>query len=78
MFVDLLQFETDCVQPYTELVKQQCSPIGSFADQGEEQVRGADVFVVEADGFHVGQIQDSPGGVAKGVAHGCLLWSRAE
>ena len=66
---ELFDFEADLAQVDVEVLEHVGGDAAAFLDQAQQHVLGADVFVVEALGFLVGQLHDFAGAVGKSFVH---------
>ena len=77
----LLDLQTDLAQIDVEVLQHVGGHPAPLFDQAQEDVLGADIFVIEPLGLLVGQLHDLPGAVSKSLVHGCSpqrfpLWAR--
>ena len=64
---DLFDFEADLAEVDVEVLQDVGGDARAFLDQAQQDVLGADVFVVEALGLLVGQLHDLAGPVGKAL-----------
>ncbi len=69
---ELLDFEADLAQIDVEVLQHVGRNAAALFDQSQQDVLGADVFVVEALGLLVGQLHHLAGAVGESFVH-CLL-----
>ena len=69
-------FQADLAQVDVQVLQNVGADAAAFLDQTQQDVLGADVFVIEALGFLVGQGHDFAGAVGKSFKHVHLLVGR--
>ena len=67
---ELFDFEADLAQIDVEVLEHVGGDAAAFLDQAQQDVLGADVFVVEPLRLLVGQLHDLAGAVGKSFVHG--------
>ena len=66
---ELFDLQADLAEIDVEVLQHVGRHAAAFLDQAQQDVLGADVFVVEPLGFLVGQLHDFPGAVGKSLVH---------
>ena len=66
---ELLDLQADLAQIDVEVLQHVGRDAAAFLDQAQQDVLGADVFVVEPLGLLVGQLHDLAGAVGKSLVH---------
>src|SRR5262249_49517295 len=66
---DLLDLQTDLAEVDVEVLQDVGGNAGALLDEAQQDVLGADVFVVEALGLLVGQLHHLAGAVGKAFIH---------
>ena len=66
----LFDFEADFAYVDVQVLQDIGRHAAAFLDQAQQDVLGADVFMVEALGFLVGQLQDLAGAIGESFVHG--------
>ena len=74
---ELLDLEADLPQVDVQVLQHVGRHPAAFLDQAQQDVLGADVFVVEPLGLLVGQLHDLAGAVGKSFVHETLRCSAA-
>ena len=74
---ELFDFQADLAQIDVEVLENVGGDAGAFFDQAQQDVFGADVFVVEALRFLVGELHHLAGSVRETFIHGTLFPSQA-
>ena len=74
---ELLDFEADLAQIDVEVLQHVGRHAAAFFDQAQQDVLGADVFVVEALGLLIGQLHHLAGTVGKSFVHFHLRCNRS-
>ena len=74
---ELFDFEADFAQIDVEVLQHVGRDAAAFLDQAQQHVLGADVFVVEALRFLVGQLHDLAGTIGKSFVHVSVLSSKS-
>ena len=72
---ELFDLQADLAQIDVEVLQHVGRHAAAFLDQAQQDVLGADVFVVEPLGLLVGQLHDLPGAVGKSFVHVSVLSS---
>ena len=74
---ELLDLQADLAQVDVEVLQHVGGDAGAFLDQAQQDVLGADVFVVEALGLLIGQLHHLAGSIGESFVHSRLRISRS-
>ncbi len=73
---DLLDFEADLAEVDVEVLQDAGGDPPSLPDETQQDVLGADVFMIEALSPWFGQLHDLPGSVCESFVHGLPVGER--